>query len=1408
MCIRKFMNEKKHSYETDKAVQLFDYLLQLASLRTKIVRNIEDYQKVLWLSDIPHEHGCFTRAWGPEEEYKESEWLELQNQSEPELPSVPPQCKDWIDPSALRDKNNLPELLPETQQEVPSPERNEEYTHSDTITRTTTLDEHPEVQKAWNYYLEDKWLPWTEQHTSWEHIHRVYAKLFSIRQEQIRLGEEYELVLGLGLLTWQTPNGQRVRRHLVVADAILDFDAHLGKFTVRPNTDGPNIRTELDMLDIEEQPIRAEETAKQSLKEAGDDPWERECVGVVLQSLAHSISPNAEYQDTLSAEVSPISEKPVVEYAPALILRKLSSKGLTDILKKIQERIKDGGELTEGLLDLIESGSENDSQLSDSTEESQKEFSGEIFFPKTSNEEQRRIVDNIRTGEGVLVQGPPGTGKSHTIANLICHLLATGNRILVTAKTPRALQVLVGQLDNDVGDKSRNNSKEKGENGLLPEEIKPLCISLLGRGQEERKSLEASVGGILRKNDEWDLFRGLQDKKRTELTQKLRNLREEQAKVKRRLVAIRESETHSHSIADGAYRGTAARIAKAVNENRKICGWFVDKISPDQSPRISLNDLTHDLSSVLENLRRFSPEKRNELNLTWPAPLPKPQEFSEFIQNEENAGKQEKRSKSGADEQVAGQLFSKSDSPDIECAHEVILEFHNTHKRLRASPYTWMQDALRDILGGNSSLWHELFRVTEHAINIEKSQIGVADETVLEYPDSINNRNLREDAVKLMEHLSNGKTLGWGPFRSKIVKERLYVIKDIFINGHCCSTIEDFSDLIKTLDVRIACEKTWRLWKGRVEKTQGPYSLQLTALQSLCEALNEVLSLEKHIEECRDALRACKLPAEPVWADNSQVERLISSCRLALARHQKHTAKEKFQKIEATVASVANTENAHPVSNHLLQSVRSRDIDGFEKAFNTIQELDRDRRRMQKMDKQIEELREMLPKLMEDLAQTCKEPHWDQRLQNIEEAWRWAQARYWVEEYIQKGDVSALDGRLTQVEAEINNTMSEFASIQAWSFCFSRLKETHRRHMEAWQLSMRRLSKGTGKHAPRYRREAQKHLNECREAVPAWIMPLHRIWDTVDPEPGMFDVIIVDEASQCGFEALPLFHLGKKILIVGDDKQISPEAVGLRREAVHQLMEKHLKNFRFKDSFDVESSIFDHGRLRYGRRRITLREHFRCMPEIIRFSNDLCYSDTPLIPLRQYGPNRLPPLEHVFVNGGYREGTNNRAINRPEAEAVVERIVSICNDGRYDGKSLGVVVLQGEAQAGLIEKELLERLDAEEMEKRRLVCGNPYSFQGDERDIMLLSMVAAPNARIGPLARASDERRFNVAASRARDQMILFHSVTVEDLSNTCLRRQLLEFFENSKLPPRQKTQIEPNCMILSIEHYVTTEAS
>src|SRR5262249_27855470 len=149
---------------------------------------------------------------------------------------------------------------------------------------------------------------------------------------------------------------------------------------------------------------------------------------------------------------------------------------------------------------------------------------------------------------------------------------------------------------------------------------------------------------------------------------------------------------------------------------------------------------------------------------------------------------------------------------------------------------------------------------------------------------------------------------------------------------------------------------------------------------------------------------------------------------------------------------------------------------------------------------------------------------------------------------------------IADVEKRIARLQAELSAAKAWEHSFSptRMTDSRRQHLVAWQQAMKRVGKGTGKYTAKHLRDAQTHLEGCRDAIPAWVMPLHRLYDTVVPRPEMFDVVIVDEASQCGADALVLFYLAKKIIIVGDDQQISPESVGVDREAVHRLIARHL----------------------------------------------------------------------------------------------------------------------------------------------------------------------------------------------------------------------------------------------------------
>jgi hypothetical protein len=137
----------RQAYHPDvqKAIRLVKYLTGIARLRTKLIRDLSDYQNVVWLSGVPQERGCFTRARGQDEEHEPDEWLEVQNRREPKLPNVPPQCEDWPIQSALRAKSDLPGLLPETTREVQNPDWCEGADEPKTVPRTERLVDHPEI---------------------------------------------------------------------------------------------------------------------------------------------------------------------------------------------------------------------------------------------------------------------------------------------------------------------------------------------------------------------------------------------------------------------------------------------------------------------------------------------------------------------------------------------------------------------------------------------------------------------------------------------------------------------------------------------------------------------------------------------------------------------------------------------------------------------------------------------------------------------------------------------------------------------------------------------------------------------------------------------------------------------------------------------------------------------------------------------------------------------------------------------------------------------------------------------------------------------------------------------------------------------------------------------------------------
>lgn len=311
-------------------------------------------------------------------------------------------------------------------------------------------------------------------------------------------------------------------------------------------------------------------------------------------------------------------------------------------------------------------------------------------------------------------------------------------------------------------------------------------------------------------------------------------------------------------------------------------------------------------------------------------------------------------------------------------------------------------------------------------------------------------------------------------------------------------------------------------------------------------------------------------------------------------------------------------------------------------------------------------------------------------------------------------------------------------------------------------------------------------MSQCQAAVPAWIMPINKALESLNPKENKFDIVIIDEASQSDISSLAILYMGKKLIIVGDDKQVSPMAVGvdsLKMDALEQMyLHGKIPNAQL---YNAKTSIYDIAATTF--KPLMLHEHFRCVPEIIGFSNMLSY-EYQIKPLREASSsNLLPAVVNYRVDAGQRDGKNK--VNIPEAKAVVALMRACMEQPEYSGKTFGVISLLGDAQYQLIQKEIDASIPPKEIIRRNILCGNSANFQGDERDVIFLSLVDSKDIGTpGPLhllnygVDDSNRKRYNVAASRAKDQLWVVHSLdAANDLKPGDIRKRLLDYAFNPR---------------------------
>jgi len=1298
-------------------------------------------------------------------------WLRVERLEADKPPAVPERYRDLF--SVSSDPNGVPPTLDEARF----------LARLNASSKDKTTEERADLERRGREaaaqslatYIE-LWQAWAAGERPRRQTISLYGDLFALKHqlEAEETSRPQELVWGVGVSTWQLKDesgaGVTFEYPLLTQVVEITLDEETMRLEVRPRAVDTRVELDAFVACNVQGATDVERAMKEQLARHRDrpvTPFDSSSFTDILKLAATNLDAKGRYAEVLAGngEVPAASEFLAVTDAWVLLSRPRSNNYLFEDLKRLQEKLDSGCEIPVGPVALVTPASDDPVEYESirfrglsSRGEASATKPVELFFPLPYNTEQVTIVQRLEKAPGVAVQGPPGTGKSHTIANIIAHYLATGRKVLVTSKGEPALEVLQSKI---------------------PEEIRPLTVALLANDREGVRQFQAAIEAIQHQVSQ---LNPEETKRQIEtLLEAIDRAHTELAMIDRRVDEIALAQLSEVQIDGVPMR--AQKLAELVVRGAREHAWFPDKLSlaPEHQP-----PLTDAEANTLREVRRTLKEDLIYADARVPS--------ADALPSAADIGKLHDvltRMKAIDGQIERGEVLDlKAVSPEVLQAARRLLQNIDEAITLLTELETFdggqwpLELRLKCRAASFAAERQALEALFSDIDGLMRARAGFLKRPI-EMPNSI------LSAPKALEAIARaaetGKPFGVMAFGAGEAKAQLAAVK---VAGLPPSDATDWAHVHQFVLVHqqvVSFVARWNQFADAlgVPRMQGGID-QLRRLEGIAVVARKAHRLGTQYDAMLPAMARDVFenpPAKALLGISADLEQV----KVQLLRHL-----TRAELAQAAVALATFQEKlagcAGPVSDSLRAFIAGELGNGSassERVVARYAELIAELRRIAGLSYELSVVKECARCFAEAGAPTLAErirreavnalgsdqafpPDW-------REAWTWARMRSYLESIEAREELVTLAARRRGLEEGLSRLYKEMVGKAAWLATKRNATAKVLHALAGYATAIRRIGQGTGPNAWRYRRDARQAMLDAAGAVPCWIMSHARISESMPADIGAFDLVIVDEASQSNLWALPAILRGTKILVVGDDKQVSPDGSFISAQSIQQLKARFLADQPYGTEMTPEKSLYDLAARVFAAWQVMLREHFRCVPAIIAYSNRVFYKGAIQCIRIPKATERIdPPLVDVYVPDGMRD---RRDCNRLEAEVIAEEITKLLADERFQGRTIGVVSLLGLEQAKLIDELVYKRCGAVELQRRRFVCGDARTFQGSERDIMFLSMVVDPsNAKA--LSGNMFEQRFNVGASRARDREYLVRSVNASDLSEKDLRLTLLAHFE------------------------------